>query len=263
MSRTYLTLAALIILLNPTSAYAEMYSETVTYELDGVVMEGYLVYDASLEGVRPGVLVVHEWMGINDYARNRATQLAELGYIAFAADIYGVDVRPTTMEEAAQASGAMLADRQLLRGRVNAALDVLRSNELTDPDRIAAIGYCFGGAVVLELARSGADVRGVVTFHGDLATPTPEDMANFQGSILACHGADDPYVTSDDVLAFIDECRNAGIDYEVNIYGNAVHGFTNPANGSDPSVGVAYNPIADHRSWLAMRNFFDEIFFMD
>lgn len=183
-----------------------------------------------------------------------------MGYVAFAADIYGVDVRPTTMEESAAAAGAMRADRFLLRDRVNAALDVLKSQLMVDPTRIAAIGYCFGGTTVLELARSGADIQGVVSFHGGLSSPTPDDMENFAGKILVCHGADDPNVGPDEVMAFQEECRSAMVDWQMIFYGGAVHGFTNPDNGNDNSTGVAYHAKADHRSWQAMIDFFNEIF---
>ena len=180
--------------------------------------------------------------------------------MAFAADIYGVDVRPKTMQESQAASGTMLANRPLLRARVNAALDVLKKQPMVDQSKIAAIGYCFGGTTVLELARSGADIKGVVTFHAGLSGFAPQDMANFHGKILICHGADDPYNPPEAVASLQDELRKAKVDWEMIFYGGAVHGFTNPANGNDPSKGLAYNAEADHRSWQAMMDFFGEIF---
>jgi dienelactone hydrolase len=243
----------------PVAAQGSLHSEYVQYELDGVVMQGYLVYDEGVESRRPGVLVVHEWNGIGDYVISRANQLAELGYIAFAADIYGVDTRPANMEESQVVSSAMLADRPLLRARANAALDVLKLQPMVDRDRVAAIGYCFGGTTVLELARSGADIRGIVSFHGGLSGASPDGMAQFTGKVLVCHGADDPYASPEDIAAFQDELRTSKVDWQMIFYGGAVHGFTNPSNGNDPSRGVAYNEDADKRSWKAMMDFFGEI----
>jgi dienelactone hydrolase len=260
MSKILAAILLSFLVVTPMHAVPKLHSEMVPYELDGVAMEGYLVYDQSIEGPRPGVLVVHEWNGIGDYVKGRADQLAELGYVAFTADIYGVKIRPKTMEESSAAATSFYNDRKLLRARANAALDVLRKNPLTDKNKIVAIGYCFGGSTVLELAMSGADIKGIVTFHGGLASPTPGDLANFHGKVLVCHGADDPYNGPDVLTAFIDECRKAKVDYQIDIYGGAVHGFTNPSNGNDPSKGVAYNADADHRSWQAMKEFFGEIF---
>jgi dienelactone hydrolase len=232
-------------------------------------LEGYLAWDDSLEGERPGVVVVHEWYGLNDYAKRRARMVAELGYVAFAADIYGKGMRATTSEEASKLSAPYRADRGLMRARVSAALDVLKAYKITyqdrlvaivDKDRTAAIGYCFGGTTVLELARSGADVGGVVSFHGGLGTPEPADARNIKGSVLVLHGADDPYVGAEQVADFQNEMRDAGVDWQMVFYGGAVHSFTNPASGSDNSKGVAYNERADRRSWKAMKVFLKEIF---
>ena len=241
-------------------AYAKLKSGAVEYKDGDAVMEGYLVYDDSKQGKRPGVLVVHEWMGLNDYAKRRADQLAELGYIAFAADIYGKGIRPKDTTEAGQFAGKYRSDRKLLRSRVSAAFDVLKKQELTDLKKTAAIGYCFGGTTVLELARSGVDLSGVVSFHGALSTPTPEDAKNIKAKVLALHGADDPYVKAQEVAAFQEEMTNAGVDWYFVSYGNAVHSFTNPDAGTDPKKGAAYNEKADKRSWKAMKTFFKEIF---
>lgn len=265
MSRIFFLSILVLILVSPVYGETMMRADSilkgefVRYELDGTVMEGYLVYDANSTEKRPGVLVIHEWMGIGEYSIFRAEELAKAGYIAFAADIYGVDVRPTNYEETAQAAGTMYANRELLRARANAALDVLKSSEYCDADRVAAIGYCFGGSTALELARSGADITGIVSFHGGLKTDMP-GLENFDGKILICHGADDPHVTPVDVAGFEEEARQAGIDYQIIFYGGAVHSFTNPGAGDDPSRGAAYNANADRRSWIAMINFFNEIF---
>lgn len=239
---------------------ARLRSQAVEYRDGDAVLEGYLVYDDAIQGKRPGVVVVHEWMGLNAYAKKRADQLAELGYVAFAADIYGKGIRPKDTAEAGQFAGKYKSDRKLLRSRVNAAFNVMKAYELTDPKKTAAIGYCFGGTTVLELARSGADVVGVVSFHGGLDTPTPGDAKNIKAKVLAQHGADDPFVKPQEVAAFQDEMRNAGIDWYFISYGNAVHSFTNPDSGNDPKKGVAYNEKADKRSWEAMKSFFEEIF---
>jgi dienelactone hydrolase len=206
------------------------------------------------------VLVVHDWTGLGPYVKRRCEELAKLGYVAFGADIYGKGVRPSTHEEAGRLAGMYVKDRALMRERVKAGLEELRKNALTDPKRIAAIGYCFGGAAVLELARSGADIAGVVTFHGALANPNPSNAKDIKAKVLVNHGADDPLVDMGQVNAFMDEMKKTNVDWRVYIYSGAVHGFTMPEAGNDPSTGIAYNERADRRSWQAMRDFFGEIF---
>jgi dienelactone hydrolase len=235
-------------------------TKSVEYNDGSVALEGYLAYDDSLPGLRPGVLVVHEWNGLGDYVKGRAEQLAKLGYVALAVDIYGKGIRPQNAEEAAAQAGMYRKDRPLMRRRITAGFDWLKQSKLVDPTRIAAIGYCFGGGVVLELARSGAAVAGVVSFHGNLDTPNPADAINIKGKVLVLHGADDPYVTLEQVTAFEKEMREAKVDWQLIMYGGAVHSFTNPASGNDPSKGVAYNAAADRRSWEAMKRFFTEAF---
>ena len=236
-------------------------SETpVAYKDGDQELEGYLAYDSSRQGKRPGVLIVHEWWGLNDYPKHRAQQLAGLGYIAFAADIYGKGVVATNQETAGKLAGQLKADREVLRRRVAAALDVLKANPRVDTSRIAAIGYCFGGTCVLELARGGADLAGVVSFHGGLDTPHPEATAKPKAAILACHGANDTYVTPEAVEAFWKEMKGCDADWQLNVYAGAVHSFTNPDSGNDPSKGVAYNATADKRSWADMLQFFNRIF---
>jgi dienelactone hydrolase len=242
------------------SASAEIKTKDVEYRQGNTVLEGYLAYDDTVKGKRPGVLVVHEWTGLGPYVKGRCVQLAKLGYIAFGADIYGKGVRPKTHEEAGRVSGVYLKDRSLLRARVNAGLDELKKNALTDPARIAAIGYCFGGAAVLELARSGADIAGVVTFHGVLSNPNPDDAKNIKAKVLVQQGANDPFVDLKQVNAFIDEMKKTDADWRLILYGGAVHSFTVPEAGNEPSKGMAYNGRADRRSWQAMRDFLGEIF---
>jgi dienelactone hydrolase len=235
-------------------------TKSVEYNDGSTVLEGYLAYDDSLGFPRPGVLIVHEWTGLGDYVKGRAEQLAKLGYVAFAVDIYGKGIRPQTPEEASAQAAIYRQDRPLMRRRITTGLDWLRQNKLVDPARIAAIGYCFGGGVVLELARSSAAIAGVVSFHGNLDTPHPEDAKNIKAPVLVLHGADDPYVGPEQVTPFEKEMRGGGVDWRLVLYGGAVHSFTNPASGNDPSKGVAYNALADRRSWDEMRRFFDEIF---
>ena len=250
----------LILLVGSANAYAELHTETVEYRHGDTLLEGYLAYDDEIKGVRPAVLVVHDWLGVGTFVKKRTEALAKLGYIAFAIDMYGKGIRPQSSDEAAAQAGIYRKDRQLMRARANAGLELLKKHKLTDVRRIAAIGYCFGGGTVLELTRSGADLAGAISFHGNLDTPNPDDAKNIKAKVLVLHGGDDPFVPPDQVAAFQKEMRNAGVDWQMLTYGGAVHGFTNPAAGSDNSKGAAYNEKADIRSWEAMRQFFSEIF---
>ncbi|MGE5283858.1 MAG: dienelactone hydrolase family protein [Actinomycetota bacterium] len=251
-------LAMAFVVAGVSPAQAEVKTEVVEYRDGDVVLEGYLAYDAAIRGKRPGVIVVHEWFGQTSYERKRAEQLARLGYVAFAIDMYGKGIRAKDGKEAAALAGKYLGDRKLMRSRAAAGLDVLRKRPEADPARLAAIGYCFGGTTVLELARSGAALASVVSFHGGLSTPTPGDARNIKAKILVLHGADDPLVPSKDVEAFQEEMRKGGVDWQFVYYGGAVHRFSNPAAGNDPSTGLAYNERADRRSWEAMKAFFAE-----
>jgi len=252
-------LYALMLMIASSAARAAIHTETVDYQQAGTTLEGYLAYDDALTGKRPGVLVVHQWKGLGDYEKKRAEMLAQLGYVAFCADIYGKGVRPATFAEAGAVSGKYKSDRALLRLRVNAGLDTLKKNERVDISHVAAIGYCFGGTTVLELARSGADLAGVVSFHGGLDSPAPADGKNIKCKVLCCHGADDPFEKPADLAAFQSEMRDAGVDWRLYEYGGAVHAFTDwTATGSLP--GAKYNERADHRSWADMKQFFAEIF---
>ena len=250
--------AAAIFLASVSVTSAEVRTEVVEYRHGAVVLEGYIAYDDSGKGKRPGVLVVHEWMGHNPYVRMRAEKLAREGYVAFALDMYGKGVRAKDSKEAAALAGIYKGDRKLMRARAAAGLEVLARHPKVDPSRLAAIGYCFGGTTVLELARGGADLRGVVSFHGGLDTPSAEDARNIRGKVLVLHGADDPYVKPAEVAAFQEEMRKAGVDWQFVAYGGAVHSFTNPGAGSDNSKGAAYNEKADRRSWEAMEDFLEE-----
>ncbi len=243
-----------------TVAGAALRSQTVEYRQGDAVLEGYVAWDDSTQGKRPGILVVHDWMGVGPFATGKCDQLAKLGYVALAADIYGKGIRPANGQEAAQLAGRYKGDRAWLRARAAAGLAALLANPLVDPKRVAAIGFCFGGTTVIELARSGADLAGVVSFHGGLDSPSPADGKNIRCKVLALHGADDPSVSAANLAAFEDEMRKAGVDWQLVAYGGAVHAFTNPAAGNDNSKGAAYNERADRRSWAAMQAFFAEIF---
>jgi len=257
--KTYLL--GLMMILVAQSAFAGVVGKTVDYRQGDTVLEGYLAYDDSVKGKRPGVLVIHEWTGLGPYEKKRADQLAALGYVAFAADIYGRGVRPAGPELAAkEAAKYRGSDRGLFRSRGAAGLEKLASFPQVDPQRLAVIGYCFGGTGALELARSGAKLLGTVSFHGGLDTPDPADARNIRGKVLVLHGADDPHVKPAQVEAFQQEMRQAKVDWQMNYYGGAVHSFSNPKSGNDPSKGVAYNEKADRRSWEAMKQFFHEIF---
>ncbi len=252
-----LVIASLAVL-GASPVMAEIHTETVSYRQGDQVLEGYLAYDTKLAN-RPGVVIVHDWMGLGDDSKARARQMAELGYVAFAADIYGKGVRPKDGGEAAQMAGAFYKDRALLRARVRAAFDTLAAQKNVDTKKMLAMGYCFGGSTVLELARSGAPVIGVVTFHGGLNNPTPADAANIKGKVLVLHGAIDPYVKPEEVAQFQKEMNEAKVDYQFHTFPNTVHSFTIKSAGDDISKGAAYNALSDKRSFALMKAFFEEV----
>jgi dienelactone hydrolase len=243
-----------------SAASAAVATKAVEYQDGEVALEGYLAWDDAATGPRPAVLVVHEWWGLNDYAKMRARQLAAMGYVAFAVDMYGKGILADTPEKARALAATIRSGRTAMRRRITAGLDVLRTQADVDPKRIAAIGYCFGGTTVLELARSGADVAGVVSFHGGLDTDLPAEAGKVTAKVLVLTGAADPGVTHEHVKTFQDEMTQAGTDWHLVSYGGAVHTFTNPAAGNDASKGSAYHPVAARRSWEAMKTFFAELF---
>ncbi len=241
----------------PSSSLA---TKSIDYKEGNTALEGYLAYDPSIKGKRPAILLAHAWMGLDDYAKRRTRQLAKMGYIVFALDIYGKGVHAKDHKEAARLSSTYAKDRKLMRARAHAGLEVLKKHKLTDTNRIASLGYCFGGATVLELARSGADIKGTVTFHGMLGTPRPEDARNIKGKILILHGAADKFVPPKVVKAFRDEMEKAKVDWSMKSYKDAVHAFTVREAGSDPSTGLAYNETADKKSWKEMTSFLKVLF---
>jgi len=241
------------------TAPAAIQTKTVEYTQGDTKLEGVLTWDDAVSAPRPGVLIVHQWLGITAYEKHRAEMLAKMGYVAFCADIYGKGVRVSTVTAAGIQATKYKTDRTLLRARVNAGLDQLEKADFVDTNHIAAIGYCFGGTAVIELARSGAAISGIVSFHGGLDSPAPEDGKNIKCPVLICHGADDPFEKPEDLMAFENEMRNAKVDWRLIMYGNAVHSFTQPNPGFN-NPGAHYNEKADKRSWEDMQMFFDEIF---
>jgi dienelactone hydrolase len=242
------------------TAQAELVEKTVSYEKDGVTMEGFHVYDDSVSERRPAVLVIHQWMGLSDNEKQRARMLAQMGCNVFAADIYGKGVRPDNAADAGKLAGKFKSDRALYRSRLMAGLEVLRNDERTDETKMAAIGYCFGGTGVLEMARAGAPLAGVVSFHGglDAVDGLAAKTDAVKSKVLVLHGADDPYVPAEQVSAFQKEFTDAKADWQMVFYSGAVHAFTQKSAGDDPSKGAAYNATADRRSWQAMKFFFAE-----
>lgn len=247
-----------LIMTVPSFGLADIIENAIEYRSGEQVCEGWHVYDDATDGTRAAILIVHQWTGLTAYEKRRARMLAELGYNVFALDIYGKGIRPQP-PESGQWAGKFKNDRALFRERLSAGLEVLKGLPQTDGDRIAAIGYCFGGTGVLELARSGADVDGVVSFHGGLGTPTPEDASNIRCEVLVLHGAVDPYVPADEVAAFHREMLAANVAYTFTAYPDAVHAFTQEMADDDPSKGAAYQAEADQLSWEAMKQFFGRV----
>jgi len=243
----------------PGGPRARLIESRVPYRDGDLALEGFLAVDPSRQGKLPGVLVVHDWRGLNNYAKRRARALAEQGFVALAIDMYGTGVLADTPEAAAKLAAPFRSDRALMRRRVAAALAVLKADPRVDPARIVAIGYCFGGTCVLELARDGADLAGVVSFHGGLDTPRPDATAKPKAAILVCHGAADPHVSAEDLAAFCREMNHCGADWQLNMYGGAVHSFTDRDAGSDASKGAAYQAAADARSWADLQQFLKRI----
>lgn len=254
--RTALSLALLLAGALPASAAFR--TKAVEYKHGDVVLQGWAAWDDGFKERRPGVLVVHEWWGLGPDARRRAEQLAKRGYTAFALDMYGKGVRAKDHEEAGKLAGAFFGDRKAMRERALAGLAELKKLPFVDEEKLAAIGYCFGGTTVLELARAGTPLKGVASFHGNLATPAPATETP-QAKILVLHGADDGFVNAT-LPGFLEEMRKAKADWQLVQYGGAVHSFTIKEAGDDPAKGMAYDKKADERSWKALLAFFDELF---
>jgi len=236
---------------------AEIKPQTVAYRQDTAALEGIFI-SAPTQGKVPGVVLIHDWMGVSPQAQEYAKRVAAMGYAVFVADIYGKNVRPKDASEAGKVAGSFKANIPLLRQRAAAALETMKHQPGVDTTRMAVMGFCFGGGAALELARSGAVLKAAVSVHGNLNTPNPQDARNIKGKVLVLHGAEDPFVSPEQVKNFMDEMRAAGTDWQLQYFGGAVHGFTNPKAGSDPKQGVAYNPNADRRAFESLKNFFME-----
>jgi dienelactone hydrolase len=241
-----------------------MQAHDIDYRNEAVNLHGYLAFDETAAERRPGVLVFHEGLGLGDFAMARTRMLAELGYVALAADMFGERRQARNLQEVAKLVGDLRNEPQTLRARGRAALATLAALPQVDANRIGAIGFCFGGSVVLELARDGADLKAVISFHGVLATRTPAVSGNVKASVLVCTGADDPLVPPEQIKAFEDEMRAADVrDWQVISYGNTLHGFTNPAADGSMLRTALYSEQADRRAWASMRSLFDEVFRCD
>lgn len=240
-----------------------MHSEQVNYEADGLAMQGQL-YVGDGQGPRPGILVFPEAFGLGDHAKSRAERLAKMGYVALACDLHGDAKVYDDLDTVMGLIGPLRVDPMRTRARARGGLDALLAHSEVNPERVAAIGYCFGGTMALELARGGADIAGVVGFHSGLATVRPEDAAAITGKVLVCIGADDPGIDADQRRAFEEEMRTGKVDWKMHLYGGVVHSFTNPAADrlGRPDF-VRYDAKADARSWIAMQAFFDEVFAVD
>lgn len=236
--------------------------ENASYKSDSANLNGFIAWDSAVAGKRPVVFVIHEWWGLNDYVKGRARQLAELGYLAFAIDMYGDGKMGNNVEEASKLSGMIYAHPELAKARFDAAMALIRANPMADTSKMAAIGYCFGGSMVLNMAKMGEPLNGVVSFHGGLAG-VPADKAKLKAKVLVCHGADDKFVSNEEVMQFKKQMDSVGADYVFKSYSGATHAFSNPdatANGIKFNIPIAYNAAADSASWKEMREFFVRIF---
>ena len=234
-------------------------SNTVGYLDGGVLLEGFFAYDDSTEGRRPAVMINHAWAGRNDFVEDKALKLAELGYFAFAVDMYGKGILGQSIDENAGLMQPFMDDRGMLLKRMEASLYAMKLMPWVDNKKIAAIGFCFGGLCVLDLARSGVDIKGVVSFHGLLDAPEETESKKIKSKVLVLHGNDDPMGPTEQVVALQQELTQAGADWQIHNYGNTMHAFTNPV-ANDPDFGTVYQADADKRSWIAMNNFLTEIF---
>ncbi|MBL7995580.1 dienelactone hydrolase family protein [bacterium] len=240
-----------------------IHGEEVTYSADSVNMKGYVAWDTQKQGKRPGILVVHEWWGHTPYARHRADMLAELGYVALAVDMYGDGKTAEHPKEAGMFAGEVMKRGPGAAARFVKAMEILKANPNVDVNNIGAIGYCFGGSTVLNMARQGLDLKAVVSFHGGLSTSTPAKKGEMKTKVLVCNGAADKFVPQSDIDAFKKEMDDAGVSYTFKSYDGALHGFTNPAADSLAKkfdMAIAYNTVADSASWADMKLFFGEIF---
>ena len=255
-------LLSLTLLCLSSSALAAVQGKEVSYTANGTTLKGWIAYDDAVKGKRPAVLVVHEWWGHNAYARKRANMLAELGYVALAVDMYGDGKQAQHPDDAAKFAGEVAKNKPLAKARFEAAMKLLRKQRNVDGKRLAAIGYCFGGSVVLEMARAGEDLKGVASFHGGLGTDTPTQPGKVKAQVRSFTGADDKMIPAAQVEAFKQEMEKAGVNYKVVVYPGAMHSFTNPdadALGKQFNLPLAYNAEADKDSWAQAQTFLADV----
>jgi dienelactone hydrolase len=255
-----IALATALVIFVASPASAAVQTKEIEYKDGEATLKGHLAWDDAVSGKRPAVLVVHEWWGLNDYARERADKLAKLGYVAFAVDMYGDGKVTEHPKEAGEWAATIRMNKKAWRERGLAGFKVLLEQEQTDPEQVAAIGYCFGGSTVLQLAFSGADLKAVVTFHGALTTPSDEDAARNKAKILVCHGAADSFIPETQIQPFRAALEKAKADWQMVYYAGAKHSFTNPSADKKGLGGMAYNKNADERSWRHMQDLFTEVF---
>ena len=253
-------ISACLLLVIGATAQAAVQTKAIQYDDEGTSLTGHLYWDDAIAGQRPGVLVIHEWWGLNDYVKERARMLAGLGYVAFAADMYGGNRVTRKPEQASDWMQEITADVDLWRQRAAAGLRQLTSSELVKPGMVAAIGYCFGGGTVLQMSYGGADLKGVVSFHGSLPAAPEESAGRIKARILLLHGQADTFVGPDVVANFQVKLEAAGANWEMDSYGGVRHSFTNPRVGEYGIENLKYDPLADARSWRRMQDFFDELF---
>lgn len=258
MKTTALSLFA--ILLFHSATYGAVKTENITYKVGDKTYKGFLAYDDAEKAKRPGILVVHEFWGLDNYARKRAEQLAGLGYVAFAVDMYGDGKTTEHPKEAGAMAGMVRMNQKEWLARANAGLKILRDQPLVESKNLAAIGFCFGGSTALALANSGSDIKAAVSFHGALPIPAEDGLNNIKTKILICHGAADGFIKEDTILKVRSAYEKAGVDYQMIYFGGAVHSFTVPQADSKKMKGIKYDAAADRRSWAAMRALFDEVF---
>jgi dienelactone hydrolase len=254
--RTVIVAAALLVATG--TAGAAVQTKVIEYEHDGVKLKGYLAYDDAGTGKRPGVLVFHEWWGLDTYAKKRAEQLAAMGYVAFCPDMYGEGKVVEHPMEAGKMAQTVRMNQKVWRGRAEAGLKALRSQGQVDGDRLAAIGYCFGGSTALTLAYSGSPLKAVVTFHAALPTPTAEEAKAIKARVLVCHGADDTFIPAEAITKFKEALEAAKVKYQFESYPGAVHSFTVPEADTKGIKGMAYNEAADKKSWQQMKSVLSE-----
>ena len=257
-----LLLSIALLCLSTTAALAAVQGKEVSYSANGTTLKGWIAYDDAVKGKRPAVLVVHEWWGHNAYARKRANMLAELGYVALAVDMYGDGKQAQHPDDAGKFAGEVAKNKPLAKARFEAAMKLLRKQRNVDGHRLAAIGYCFGGSVVLEMARAGEDLKGVASFHGGLGTDTPAQPGKVKSQVRVFTGADDKMIPAAQVDAFRQEMEKAGVNYKVVVYPGAMHSFTNPdadALGKRFNMPIAYNAEADKDSWAQVQTFLAEV----